>query len=70
MTYNSLHPVHSAGAHPHQIPGLLDEAVHRDILLVQILQDWPPGTGQVVQIVPTTQTQAHADNVGLGLTIS
>ena len=68
MTYNGLHPVHSAGSHPHQIPGLLDEAVHRDVLLVQILQDRPPGTGQVVQIVPTTQ--AHVNNVGLGLTRS
>ena len=68
MTYNGLHPVHGAGSHPHQIPGLLNEAVHWDVLLVQILQDRPPGTGQVVQIVPTTQ--AHADNVGLGLTRS
>ena len=70
MTYNGLHPVHGACSHPYQIPGLLDEAVHRDVLLVQILQYRPPGTGQVVQIVPTTQTQAHADNVGLGLTRS
>ena len=70
MTYNGLHPVHGAGSHPYQIPGLLNEAVHRDVLLVQILQYRPPGTGQVVQIVPTTQTQAHADNVGLGLTRS
>lgn len=58
FTHNGLDPVHSPCPHPHQVTRLLDEAVHGDVFLVQVLEHGPPGASQVVHIVPTTQV-AH-----------
>lgn len=38
-----LHPVHSPGVDPHQVPRPLDEAVHRNVGTVKVLQHRPPG---------------------------
>lgn len=49
---NSLNPVNSASIDPHQVSRALDEAVHRYVSVVQVLQHWPPGPCQVVHPVP------------------
>ncbi len=49
---NSLNPVNSSGVDPHQVSRPLDEAVHRDVGFVEILQHRPPGPRQVVHSVP------------------
>lgn len=49
--------MHGPCPHPHQVAWLLDEAVHGNIFLIQVLEDGPPGAGQVVHIVPTTQVK-------------
>ncbi|TNN50482.1 hypothetical protein EYF80_039292 [Liparis tanakae] len=49
---HGLNPVDGAGVDPHQVPGPLDEAVHRDVCFVEVLQHRPPGPGQVVHPMP------------------
>lgn len=39
---DGLDPVDGARVEPHQVSGALDEAVHRDMCLVQVLQVGPP----------------------------
>lgn len=43
-----LNPVNSSSVDPHQVSRPLDEAVHRDVGLVEVLQHRPPGPCQVV----------------------
>lgn len=57
FTHNGLDPMHGPCPHPHQVAWLLDEAVHGNVFLIQVLEDGPPGAGQVVHIVPTTQVK-------------
>lgn len=52
---DSLDPVNGSGVDPHQISRPLDEAVHRNVAVVQVLQHWPPGPRQVVHTVPEHQ---------------
>lgn len=46
-----LHPMHTAGIHPHQITGSLNESIHRYIGIVQVFQHRPPRTVQIVNVV-------------------
>lgn len=48
---DSLNPVDGAGIDPHQVSGPLDEAVHGDVAVVEVLQDRPPGARQVIDSV-------------------
>lgn len=49
---NSLNPVNSSSIDPHQVSRALDETVHRDVGIVEVLQHWPPGPCQVVHSMP------------------
>lgn len=44
--------MYSARVKPHQITRALDEAIHRHVGLIQVLQVGPPGTHQEVDVVP------------------
>lgn len=46
-----LHPVHAAGVHPDQVAGPLQETVHGDVGVVEVLQHGPPRAVQVVDLV-------------------
>lgn len=48
---NCLHPMHTAGIHPHQIAGPLDKTIHGNVRLVQIIEHRPPRSMQVIDIV-------------------
>lgn len=52
---DGLNPVNSACVQPHQVPGTLNESVHRHVGVVQVLQVGPPGTQQEVDVVPAGQ---------------
>lgn len=54
---NSLNPVYSSSIDPHQVSWPLDEAVHRDVGFVEVLQHWPPGACQVVNSMPENTTK-------------
>ncbi len=56
-TYHGLHPVHSAWTDPDQVARFLYEAIHRDVVLVQVIQVRPPRPGQVVDIVPVVSSK-------------
>lgn len=49
---SSLHPMHSPCINPHKVPRALHEAVNRNIGRIEVIQDWPPGTSQVVHTMP------------------
>lgn len=44
--------MHSPRIDPHQVPRPLNEAVHRNVGTVKVLQDRPPGPCKVVHPVP------------------
>lgn len=59
-----LHPVHGPRINPHEVSRALHEAVHRDIGSIEIIQDWPPGTCQVVHTVPVGWPQGQMETWG------
>lgn len=50
-----LHPMHTAGIHPHQIAWSLNETIDGYVGFVQIVQHRPPRTMQVIDIVLLAQ---------------
>jgi hypothetical protein len=48
----SLHPMYSPCINPHKVSRALHEAVNRNIGRIEVIQDWPPGTSQVVHTMP------------------
>lgn len=53
---DGLDPVNGAGVDPHEVSRALDEAVHGDVAVVEVLQDRPPGARQVVHSVSERKT--------------
>lgn len=49
---DGLNPMNSTSIYPHQVSWPLDEAVYRDVGLVEVLQHGPPGPRQVVYPMP------------------
>lgn len=44
--------MHSPCINPHKVSRALHEAVNRNIGRIEVIQDWPPGTSQVVYTMP------------------
>lgn len=47
-----LDPVYGPSVDPHQVSWPLNKAIHWDVGAVEVFQDWPPGSCQVVYSMP------------------
>lgn len=50
-----LHPMHTACVHPHEITRSLNEAIYWYVVVVQVLQHWPPRSMQVIDVIFLTK---------------
>lgn len=49
---DGLDPVDGAGVDPDEVSRALDKAVDGDVAAVEVIEDWPPGAGEVIDSVP------------------